>query len=103
MLRSVVEAGGRKRTVEATVTEPVPGRTLVEKGSGIETTFTVESIDAGGTRVKFDTFIDEGGLQGIVNRLFVGRILGPIYDEELRRLEAYARAHGGVPAPIAIR
>ena len=36
-VRWVINAGGRRRTVSATVSEPVPGRRLVETGSGIET------------------------------------------------------------------
>ena len=88
----VVEAGGRRRTVNATISEPEPGHTLVESGSGIETVFTVEP-SGDGARVRFDTVIDDAGLQGILNRLFVARVLGPIYADELRRLEDYAKAH----------
>jgi len=43
--------------------------------------------------VKFDTVIDQRGLQGILNRLFAARMLGPIYEDELRRLEDHAKAH----------
>jgi hypothetical protein len=92
-LHWVVVSGGSRRTVAAEVSEPEPGRTLVESGSGIETTFTVERAADGRSRVRFDTVIDEGGLQGILNRLFGGRILGPIYADELARLEAYAGSH----------
>jgi len=88
----VVEAGGRRRTVNATISEPEPGHTLVESGSGIETVFTVEP-SGDGARVRFDTVIDDAGLQGLLNRLFVARVLGPIYADELRRLEDYAKAH----------
>jgi hypothetical protein len=88
----VVEIGGRRRAVDATISEPVPGRTLVETGSGIETIFTVEPT-AAGTRVRFDTAIEASGLQGVLNRLFVGRLLRPIYEDELRRLDVHARAH----------
>ncbi len=90
-LRWVIDAG-RRRTVTATVSEPLPGRTLLETGSGIETTFSVEPT-GGGARVRFDTIIEEGGLQGILNRLFAARILGPIYEDELSRLEDHAKAH----------
>jgi hypothetical protein len=92
-LRWVVDAGGTRRTVAASVSEPDPGRTLVESGSGIETTFTVEPAGDGHSLVRFDTIIDEGGLPGVLNRLFVGRVLRPIYEDELERLEAYARRH----------
>ena len=90
--RFVMAVGGRRRTVSTTVSEPVPGHKLVETGSGIETTFTVEqTVD--GAHVRFDTVIDEAGLQGILNRLFAARMLGPIYEDELRRLEDHAKAH----------
>ena len=92
VLRWVVDAGGRRRTVTATVSEPEPGRTLVEAGSGIETVFTVEPT-GDGARVQFDTVIEEGGIRGILNRMFAGRVLGPIYEDELGRLEDHARAH----------
>jgi hypothetical protein len=92
-LRWVVEVGGRPRPVNATVSEPVPGRTLLETGSGIETTFTVEPTIAG-ARVRLDTTFARGGLQGVMDRLFAARFLRPIYEEELRRLDEYARAHG---------
>jgi Polyketide cyclase / dehydrase and lipid transport len=84
--------GGRRRAVSTTVSEPVPGHTLVETGSGIETAFTVEPT-SGGSRVRFDTVMDEGGVRGILNRLFAARMLVPIYEDELRRLEDHAKAH----------
>jgi hypothetical protein len=90
--RLVMTIGGRRRAISTTVSEPIPGHTLVETGSGIETTFTVEPTSEG-ARVRFDTVIDEGGLQGVLNRFFAPRMLGPIYEDELRRLEDYARAH----------
>ena len=88
----VMTLGGRRRAVNTTVSEPDPGHTLVESGSGIETTFTVEPT-SGGARVRFDTVMDEGGVQGVLNRLFAARMLVPIYEDELRRLDDYARAH----------
>jgi hypothetical protein len=85
----VLETGGRKRTISAVISEPAPGRTLVETAAGIVTTFTVEP-QASGALVRFDTVIDEGGLQGLLTRLFAERLLMPIYEDELARLEAYA-------------
>ncbi len=84
--------GGRRRAISTTVSEPVPGHTLVETGSGIETTFTVEP-KSGGAQVRFDTVIEAAGLQGILNRLFAARMIGPIYEDELQRLEDHAKAH----------
>ena len=88
----VLEAGGRKRTIRALVSEPEPGRTLVETSPGIETTFTIEPA-AAGSRVRFTTVLDEPGIGGILNRLFAPRLIRPIYDEELEQLDAYARRH----------
>jgi hypothetical protein len=90
--RLVMTVGGRRRAVSTTVSEPVPGHKLVETASGIETTFTVEQT-VEGAHVRFDTVIDEGGLQGILSRLFAARTFGPIYQDELRRLEDHAKAH----------
>ena len=54
-----------------------------------------------GTWVRFDTTIDDGGLQGVLSRLVAARILGPVYEEELRRLRGYARAHPSLAAERA--
>jgi hypothetical protein len=87
--------GGRKRRMSATITEPDPGRRLVETGDGVVTTFTV-TPSGSGCVVRFDTVFDEPGLSGVLLRLFIGRMLGPLYADELERLEAYADAHGPV-------
>jgi hypothetical protein len=92
----VTEAGGNKRRIRAVITEPTRGRVLVETSQDIVTTFTVEPVD-GETLVRFDTEIDDGGVKGLLTRLFAPRMLVPIYKDELQRLEAYARAHGPVP------
>ena len=91
-LRYDVTVGGRRREVRASVREAIVGREIVESASGIETTMTVEPLDDG-ARVRFETEIDEPGVTGFVNRLFAARLLVPIYRDELRRLEGYARAH----------
>jgi hypothetical protein len=78
-LHWVVDLGGRRRTV-------------VEDGIDVVTTFTV-APDPDGTYVRFDTTIDDPGLQGVLTRMFAGRLLRPIYDDELSRLEAVARSH----------
>jgi hypothetical protein len=90
--RFVMAVGGRRRAISTTVSEPVPGRMLVETGSGIETTFTVEPTPDG-AHVRFETVIEATGLPGILNRLLAARMIGPIYEDELRRLEDHAKAH----------
>jgi hypothetical protein len=92
--------GGRKRRMSATITEPEPGRRLVETGDDVVTTFTVAPA-GDGCVVRFDTEFDEPGLSGILLRLAIGRLLGPLYADELERLDAYAHAHGPVAAAVA--
>jgi polyketide cyclase/dehydrase/lipid transport protein len=89
--RFTMKLGGRRRAMTASVEETVPGHEIVETGSGVRTRFTVEPTDQG-TRVRFDTVMEAGGLEGVLTRLFAGRWLVPIYDDELRRLEEYAQA-----------
>lgn len=88
---------GRTRRAEAVISEPEPGHILVETGPEVVTTFTVEPAESG-TLVRFDTVIDEGGLQGLLNRLLAPRLLRPLYADELSRLEEHARAHGPLAA-----
>jgi hypothetical protein len=90
--RLMMDLGGRRRAMTASVNETAPGREIVETAPGIRTTFTVDPTDRG-VRVRFDTVMEDDGLAGILNRLFAKRLLGPIYDDELRRLEEHARAH----------
>ena len=101
-LTFVVSAGGRRRTVHSTVSGSAADMSLVERSDGIETISSVEPLD-GGARVRFETVLDERGLRGILDRLFGPRLLRPIYEEELRRLDEHARAHGPVADPQATR
>ena len=87
----------RQDLLAAVITEPDPGRQLVETGEGVVTTFTV-APSGGGSVVRFDTVFDEPGLSGLFLRLFIGRLLGPLYADELARLDAYAHTHGPVAA-----
>jgi hypothetical protein len=87
-----LDLGGRRRTIVSSITEPVPGRTLVETGSGIQTTFSVDPA-ARGARVRIDTVIDEEGVGGVLTRMFAARLLSPTYEDELRRLENLALTH----------
>ena len=96
-LRYTLTAGGRPRVVASRISEPEPGRRLVETADGIQTTFTVAPAGAG-TRVRFDTILDEAGFQGLMTRLFAARLLAPIYEDELDRLEGLAKGHPPIAA-----
>ena len=89
--------GGQTRSSTQTVSEPDPGHVLVESGKGITTTFTVEP-DAAGCRVRFDTRLEASGIEGLMTRLFAPRLLQPVYQDELQRLETYAQQVGAAPS-----
>ena len=91
-----MDLGGRHETTTATISEPDPGHILVETSDTVVTNFVVEP-SGGGSLVRFDTVIDEPGLRGVMTRLFATRLLRPIYDDELQRLEAYARQLAATP------
>jgi Polyketide cyclase / dehydrase and lipid transport len=88
-----ITAGGRSREYRMVVAEPEPGRVLTESDSGstLVTTFTV-SPHGGGARVQIaTTWEGAGGVGGFFERLFAPRVLRKIYEEELARLDTYAR------------
>jgi hypothetical protein len=85
--------GGRPQTMTASIAGPVPGRVLVERGSGVETTFAVEPEGATRARVRFDTVLQAGGLMGLLIRLFAPGMIRPTHAQKLDRLEQYDRAH----------
>ncbi len=66
--------------ISQAVTEPRPGRILVESGGG--TTFTVQPQGAG-CPVRFYGVLDASGIGGLVTRLFAPRLLEPLYADEL--------------------
>jgi hypothetical protein len=88
------KAGGGSQTRTQDVSEPEPGRVLVESGGGDSTIFTVEPAGEGRARVRFDTVLTLNGLMSLIGPLVIPRVLKPIYEDELGRLEAHARAHG---------
>src|SRR5690242_7398787 len=94
-----VRAGGRSRPYKMRLSEPEPGRVLQEtdEDSSLVTTFTVDgvAVDASGgeqSRVRIrTTWQGAGGIGGFFERTFAPRAMRSIYDDELRRLDAYAR------------
>jgi hypothetical protein len=94
-----VTAMGQSQRHHARVTEPEPGRVLLESEdhNGLSTRFTVEP-QGQQSRVRFDTVYTKSGPQGWIEKLLVARVLGPLYADELERLERYAQAHGPLSA-----
>ena len=95
IIRFTMHVLGTQRTFRQVVSEPQPGRVLMEtdEAGGITTTFTVEPLDGGKrSRVTITTEAPaSSGLRGLVERVLNPRVLGDIYRKELRQLEAYTK------------
>ena len=92
--RFKLNAGGRTRSYRMQVAEPEPGRVLTESDtdSTLVTTFTVDAAGAG-SRVQIATSWEgAGGVGGFFERTFAPRVMKRLYEDELERLNAYARA-----------
>jgi hypothetical protein len=99
IIRCQMRVLGQTQTFRAAVSEPQPGRVLMERiieGDPVVTTFTVSPADGGQySDVSIESTMDvKPGLRGIVERFLSPRLLMPIYREELRRLNDYAVGKG---------
>ena len=99
---------GRTDTIRAEITEPEPGRVLLERnilGSDSVTTFTVEpGAQPTEAVVTIQTELKvRGGWAGAIERFVTERVLRPMYAEELRLLEAVAADPHGTAAAAAPR
>ena len=91
-----IRAFGMTRTLRASITEPQPGRVLVESNMDPDpsvTTFTVEPADDGrASDVTIETRLGtKGGIAGSIERSMSSRFLKSLYREELALLEARAK------------
>ena len=82
---------GQTQSFRAAITEPEPGRVLVEtnlEGGTVVTTFVVEPLDGKRTEVTIDTegATRQGGVSGSIERLLTRMVLPRIYKEELTNL-----------------
>ncbi|HEY6464793.1 MAG TPA: SRPBCC family protein [Candidatus Acidoferrales bacterium] len=95
MIRFKMRVLGRTQNYRAIVTEPEPGRVLVEtyfQPDGTVTTFIVDP-ESGGTqsRVTFSTSMPvRDGFAGRIERFAGTRLLRPIFERELGLLAARA-------------
>lgn len=100
IIRFRMRVMGRTRSFRAAITEPEPGRELVETyldSNEAVTTFTVRP-DSSGSRseVAISTrFPVRAGLVGVIQRLLLTRYLRPIYRKELRLLAERAKFMNG--------
>ncbi|HEY1702234.1 MAG TPA: SRPBCC family protein [Trebonia sp.] len=95
--RYKIPARGSTRELNMQVSEPEPGRTLVEsdKGSSLVTTFTV-TPQGEKSLVNITTQWDgAGGIGGFFERTFAPRALHRLYTDELDGLSTYATQQQG--------
>ncbi|HSP14553.1 MAG TPA: SRPBCC family protein [Thermoanaerobaculia bacterium] len=100
-VRGNVEVLGRRITFEHVVSEPEPGRTLVESDvTGSSTThFIVDAIDSGlGTQITIQTQFrtEREGLLGRIERWSTAATLKRIYEQELAILANHCKT---IPMP----
>ena len=89
VIRFQMRAFGRTQSFRGVVTEPEPGRVLVEtyqEPNPSATTFTVNPVGAGSEVVISTELPVRGGLLGSIERALSERYLLPIYREELELL-----------------
>ena len=83
-----MKAFGSRETSHARITEPEPGKVLVEtvEERPVTTTFTVESLPDGKSRVTFLTEYRTVGLRGWIETFLVPGFLRKVYAAELQQL-----------------
>jgi hypothetical protein len=94
LIRFGMKIGGQVREATAEVSEPEPGRVLVERvldERGTETSFTVDPLGTDRVRVTIRTSWRAAGVPGLFERLFAPALLRRIYREQLGNLERVAR------------
>ncbi len=94
VIRAHMRVLGQLQSFRSEVSEPDPGRVLVETNdNGYVTTFTVEPRDEGQqAEVTISTALPgRAGLPGALERWFMTRLLQPVFVRELEQLAAVAR------------
>jgi Polyketide cyclase / dehydrase and lipid transport len=98
IVRFQMTALGRKQNFRAAITEPEPGRVLVETGIDEKRVVTTSIVDPGHhpneCHVTFTTELQvRDGLLGIIEGFLAERYLRPIYIDELDRLAGVAATY----------
>jgi hypothetical protein len=93
VIRFGMKVLGQTRTLRAVISEPEPGRVLVESApdGSVVTTFTADPVEGGRTRMTFSTVgRTTPGLAGRVEKWITLRMLPRIYRDELAQLARVA-------------
>ena len=99
---------GRTTRFRAEISEPEPGRVLVERnvlGNDATSTFVVDpGAHLNESVVTISTeMTDRGGVAGAIEKFITRRVLRPMYEEELRLLEVAALDPQRTAAPAMPR
>jgi len=83
---------GRTQSLRAVVSEPEPGRLLVERypDTGATTSFRVEPLGPSRCEVTIETDWQAPAPRGWIERMLAPRLLRRTYDRELQNLEVRA-------------
>ncbi len=89
---STFRMGGQSQTIRTRVSRVEPGRLIEETVLDRPMTTTFSFAPAGArTTVRIETtWKPNGGIRGVLERIFAPRQLAAVYADELSRLEAYA-------------
>jgi Polyketide cyclase / dehydrase and lipid transport len=93
LIRFTTRVGGKSATRTQRVSEPEPGRVLVESGNGEGSTFTVEPRGQGRAWVRIETVLLTSGIEGWLMHIVGPRIMRGLYADELTRLARHAQSH----------
>ena len=85
-----VTVAGQTTLYLMTVSEPEPGRVLIESGEQVKTTFVVEPHGSG-CRVRIESEFELPGVMGAIQALFGPPVIRRLYRQELELLDGYAR------------
>jgi hypothetical protein len=104
VIRFDVTLLGQRTAFRSEVTEPEPGRVLVETnvvpGDSVSTFIVEPGASATESIVTIRTeFAVRSGVRAAIERFLTGRLLPPLYREELHLLEAAAAGPAGTAAP----
>jgi hypothetical protein len=91
-IRFEIRVMGQLQTIRSLVSEPEPGRVLVETNdNGSVTTFTVDPRGDGQAEVTIATEMGvRDGVAGAIERWMATRLLRPVYQRELAQLAEVA-------------
>jgi Polyketide cyclase / dehydrase and lipid transport len=104
VFNTTVQVIGTTKSFTMHVTEPEPGRRLVETdvAQGVTTTFNIEPTDAGRkTRLTIATDSQASpGFAGFMEKLMIPPVQRRMYKQEMKLIAGYLAAHSKTSAAV---